>query len=82
MANARNEDFGFLGLLMKFCSEREHAEELLDGILHCNRASWFRDLTDPERGDEHEGSRLWEDCELSVFDEKRGQWYPLPTVGQ
>ena len=81
MGDARNEGFGFLGLLMKFCAEREHAEELLDGILHCNRVSWFRDLCDPNRGDKHDGSRLWEDCELSVFDDERGQWYPLNTVG-
>ncbi len=81
MGNARNEDFGFLGFLMKFCTEKDHAEELLDGILHCNRVSWFRDLGDPNRGDKHEGSRLMEGGELSVRDDETGQWYPLETLG-
>ena len=81
MSNARNEDFGFLALLMKFSTERDHAEELLDGILHCNRVSWFRDLGDPNRGDKHEGSRLMEGGELSVRDDETGHWHPLDTVG-
>ena len=81
MGNGRNEDFGLFGLLMKFCTERGHAEELLDGILRCNRVSWFRDLGDPNRGDKHEGSRLMEDGELSIRDDETGQWHPLDTVG-
>ena len=81
MGNARNEDFGLLALLMKFCTERGHAEKLLDGILHCNRVSLFRDLGDPNRGDKHEGSRLMENGELSVRDDETDQWYPLDTVG-
>ncbi len=81
MGNERNEDFGFLALLMKFCTDADHAEELLDGILHCNRVSWFRDLGDRNRGDKHEGTRLMEDGELSVRDDETGQWHPLDTVG-
>jgi len=47
------------GILIKFCSEKEHAEDLLDGTLYCNRLSWFRQLEgDTDRGDPYEGQRM------------------------
>ena len=57
------------GILVKFCSEKEHAEALLDGILYCNRLSWFRQLEgDPNRGDPYEGQRMRHIAKFGAID--------------
>ena len=81
MENARNENAGgFLGFLMKFCTKRAHADELLDGILHCNRVASFRDLGDPHRGDQSEGSRVMEEGVLTLTNEQTGESTTLNVV--
>lgn len=56
------------GKLFKFCSERDHAEDLLDGTLYCNRLSWFRQLEDTDRGDPYEGQRMRHVGKFGAFD--------------
>ena len=81
MADTKPKKFGSIGFLMKFCTKRLYAEELLGGTLHCNRVSWFRDLDDPKRGDRYEGSRQLEDSQLQMQDSETGQWLSIKTVG-
>ena len=45
-----------ISLLVKFFSEREHADAFQDGLLYARRLKHFREEEDPQRKDEHEGT--------------------------
>ena len=73
----------FLGALMKFYSRREHAEQFMDGILHCNRVPYFRGLEDQDRGDADEGMIVHARDQvgaLFIVDEQSGKRHRIPGV--
>lgn len=80
----RDRDTGvFLGALMKLYSEREHAEQFMDGILLCRRIPYFRGLEDRDRGDEDEGMIVHtgdQVGELFIVDEQSGKQHRIPGV--
>lgn len=82
----RNQKFGYLGLLMKFSKKREYSEELLGGILHCNRVPYFRGIDDSERGDEYEGLRIFNEpsilsrTQFSIRNIQEKEWHELEGI--
>lgn len=73
----------FLGALMKFYSSRKHAEQFMDGVLYCNRVSYFRELEDRDRGDADEGMIVHagdQVGELFIVDEEAGKLHRIPGV--
>ena len=64
-------------MLVKFYSQKKYADKMLAGELRALRLNKFREMEDPVRHDEYEGTILWEEGTLSLRNGD-GEWWNVP----
>ena len=71
----------YIGILVKFCDQKEHADAFRNGLLYARRLKSFRGEEDLQRGDKQEGTVLMDVEQMSVRAGDEGEWLPLKVVG-